>query len=82
MKKFLICGVLVLSLVGLTGCGNRQVFDTTYNFNKAIVRMPDGEVVEYEIKSWKDYDGEQLQITTKDGTTYVVNSNNCVLVSD
>lgn len=75
--------VLTLSVVlTLTSC-NKQIFDTTYAFDYALVQFPDGTCEKIEIKSWTDYeDGEQIQITSKDGKTYLVNSVNCVLVSE
>ena len=76
--------VLVVSLLlTLASCGNKQIFDTTYKFDYALVQFPDGTCEKIEIKSWTDYeDGEQIQITSKDGKTYLVNSVNCVLVSE
>lgn len=57
--------------------------DTDYHFNKAYIAMPDGEVIEVDIKKWADSeDGEQLTITSQDGTRYLVNSVNCVLVEN
>lgn len=76
--------VLVVSLLlTLASCGNKQIFDTTYKFDYALVQFPDGTCEKIEIKTWTDYeDGEQIQITSKDGTTYLVNSVNCILVSE
>lgn len=82
MKKLTLTIIAVVLLFILTGCGNKDYFDTKYTFNKAIVRMPSGEVVEMNVKSWSDYEGEQIQITNTDGVTYVVSSYNCVLVSE
>ena len=60
---------------------NRQIFDFTYNFNRAIIRLPDGDIVEGRVDSWMDFeDGDQLQIKI-DGVTYLVHSSNCVLIS-
>jgi hypothetical protein len=73
--------VLVIILCLFTGC-NQTVFDTVYKFDRAIIEMPGGEVIEVEIQQWGDYDGEQLQIIAKDGTVYLVSSNNCVLIRD
>lgn len=73
---------LVLILCMCVGCGNQTVLDTNYKFDRAIVEMPGGEVVEIELKQWGDYDGEQLQLIAKDGTIYLVNSVNCVLIND
>lgn len=79
MKKLIILvGLLVLS-----GCTNKQYIDMNYSYNKAIISLQNGEVVEVEIKSWRDYeDGEQIQITSKDGTVYLSSSYNCTLIKE
>lgn len=75
--------VLTLSVVLTLASCNKQIFDTTYAFDYALVQFPDGTCEKIEIKTWTDYeDGEQIQITSKDGTTYLVNSVNCILVSE
>ena len=74
--------VLTLSVVLTLASCNKQIFDTTYAFDYALVQFPDGTCEKIEIQKWDDYDGEQIQITSKDGTTYLVNSVNCVLVSE
>jgi len=66
----------------LTGCGNYDLFDTNYTYNKAIIKLPDSTVVNVDIKQWKDYDGEQIQIISTDGTVYLTNSFNCTLIND
>lgn len=82
MKKIAsIAAVLLLLAAVLTGC-NYSLIDTKYDFDYAVVRWPDGTVETLEIRSWKDYDGEQIQITDVMGNTYVVNSVNCVLVDE
>lgn len=81
MKKLLVLLVVSMLLV-LAGCGNRDLFDTNYTYTKAIVEFPGGEVRELEIKQWKDYDGEQIQIIAKDGNTYLVSSFNTILVRE
>ena len=85
MKKFtVIFVIMVLALVLiLSSCGNKALFDTTYAFDYALVEFPGGKVEKINIKNWTDYeDGEQIQITASDGTTYLVNSVNCVLVAE
>ena len=76
--QILLIGVLVLLFA--TGC-NKQVVDFDYTFDKAICVLG-GETKEIDIKSWKDYDGEQLQIIDKEGNKYLVSSFNCVLVKE
>lgn len=83
MKKKIITVILLLLAVALifTACGNKQVFDTTYTFNYAIIRLQDNKVVEGKVQSWKDFeDGDQLQIKI-DGITYLVHSINCTLMN-
>lgn len=82
MKKILaLIMVLVFMVTILAGC-NKQLFDTTYKFDKAIIYLPNGEIVEGEIDSWTDYeDGDQIQVKI-DGVTYLVHSSNVVLIKE
>ncbi len=87
MKRLVKLTAVILSVLSLicilAACGNKQIFDTTYTFDYALVRFPDGSCQKIEIKSWTDYeDGEQIQIQAKDGTVYLVHAQNCVLVSE
>lgn len=79
MKKVVVMFVLVAIM--LTGC-NKQIVDTNYKFDRAIIYLPNGEIVDGKVESWTDYDdGEQLQVKV-DGVTYLTNSYNCVLISE
>ena len=80
MKKILAAFMITLIMVAtLSGC-NKQVFDTTYSFDKAIVSLPNGDVVEGKVESWTDYeDGDQIQVKIN-GVTYLVHSENIVLI--
>lgn len=84
MKKILaIFLAMTLMLVSLCSCGNKDLFDTNYTFDTAIITMPDGTGLTIKIKNWTDYeDGEQLQITATDGTVYLVSSYNCILINN
>lgn len=70
MKKAIV-GVMLTGLL-LTGC-NKQIIDT--------FRYADIEGIgTVEVSSWNDYDAsDMIQITTKDGTTYLTHSNNVIL---
>lgn len=83
MKKLLaILFVLVMVITLLVGCGNRQILDTTYTFDRAIIALPDGSVVSGEVQSWKDFDdGDQIQVKI-DGVTYLVHSSQVVLIAE
>ena len=79
MKKIL-AGVLVAGTVLLSSCGNKQVLDTIYKYDTAILSLPDGSIVSGEVQSWSDYDdGDQIQVKIN-GTTYLVQSVNIVLI--
>ena len=73
--------LVVIMAVVLSGC-NKQIFDTTYSFDRAIISLPNGEIVEGKIDSWKDYeDGDQIQVKI-DGKTYLVHSSNIVMIAE
>lgn len=74
--------IVACSIFALSGCGNKQIFDTTYTFTRAIISLPDGTVIDGKVESWKDYeDGDQIQVKI-DGVTYLVHSSNICLISD
>ena len=79
-KRFLWLVVVLMSLL-LVGC-NKQLIDTTYSFDRAIISLPNGEIVEGKIQSWKDFDdGDQVQVKINE-KTYLVHSINVVLISE
>ena len=84
MKKLMavLCAVIVLlSVLVFAGC-NKQMVDLTYSYERAILVLPNGEIVEGRVSSWTDFeDGDQIQVKI-DGKTYLVHSSNIVLISD
>lgn len=82
MKKFLAgIAIVTFMVVTLSGC-NKQVIDVTYKFDKAIVSLPNGEVIEGKLDSWTDYeDGDQIQVKIN-GVTYLVHSSDVVLIKE
>lgn len=81
MKKMLYVMLVLVVIVVFTGCSNRTMVDTTYSFERAIVALPNGTIVEGKVQSWKDYDGEQIQVKI-DGKTYLTQISNVVLISE
>lgn len=79
MKKKLILIVVILSSL-LTGC-NRQIIDTTWKFNKAIIIIGE-EKIEVDVDSWKDYDDTTVQIKDKNGIKYLTDIKNVILISE
>lgn len=79
-KTIAIILMLLFVCVIFTGC-NKQLIDTTYSFNYAIIRLQDGSIIEGRVQSWKDFeDGDQLQVKI-DSVTYLVHSMNCTLMN-
>lgn len=81
MKKtiaFIIAGVLMLMLAGC----NYDVIDTAYKYDRAVIELPTGEIIDGKVQKWRDYeDGDQIQVEI-DGVTYLVHSSDVVLISN
>lgn len=81
MKKAIVWIFVLVTLLSLTAC-NKQMVDLTYSYERAILSLPNGEVIEGKVSSWTDFeDGDQIQVRI-DGKTYLVHSSNIVLISD
>ena len=89
-KKKIIIGVIAVALVIGLGFmiyweathGNRQLVDMRYRFDRAIIALPNGEVVEGKVSSWLDYaDSDVVQLTI-DGKTYLTSYVNVCLISE
>ena len=87
--KGIIAGVIVLVLViaGIsiywqTHIGNRQLVDMKFNFNRAIVKLPDGEIVDGKLTSWLDFDDSDVVQVKIDGKTYLTSYVNVCLIDD
>lgn len=46
MKKLTAIMLVLLMVLGMAGCGNYTFFDFQYTFERAIIQLPDGEVIE------------------------------------
>ena len=78
MKKIPL--LIMLGTMLLTGC-NMQVLDLTYSYNYGYILLPNGECIEGEVESWRDFeDGDQIQVVIN-GTTYLTDTTRCVLVN-
>lgn len=78
MKKLFSLLIMGIALF-MSGCGNYNLIDTTYEFHKVHIYETNKC---YEIKSWTDYDGEQLQVDMKDYGVVLISSINCMLIAD
>ena len=79
MKKML-CMILALALATvLIGCGNFKLIDTVYKFDYAIIALPNGNVIEGEVESWRDFEGGDMIQIKIDGVTYLTHSSKVIL---
>ena len=81
MKKLTALVLALILMILMAGC-NKQMVDLTYSYERAVLSLPNGEVIEGKVSSWTDFeDGDQIQVRI-DGKTYLVHSSNIVLISD
>ncbi len=82
MKKKLLATVLALGMVfSMAGC-NYQMVDLTYSYKYAIISLPNGEIIEGKVDSWRDYeDVDQIQVVIG-GVTYLVHAADAVLMTE
>ncbi len=79
---FVTAVMLVMIIVAASTSCNKQIIDSSYTFNRAIMNVGN-ETITVDVKSWTDFeDGDQIQIKAKDGTTYLVHSSNVTLIHD
>ena len=82
-----VIALIIIIAVGIGvmfngGC-NRQIVDIQYRFEKAMIKMPDGTCKTVSVKSWRDYqDGDLIQVTDKNGNTYLGHACNILLFSE
>lgn len=82
MKRVALIIFLAVVLISCTGCYNKQLLDLTYHYNRAIVRLPNGEIVEGRVSSWTDFeDGDSIQVKI-DGKMYLTHISNVCLIDD
>lgn len=62
MKNRIICVVacmmMLVGCIGLCSCGNYRVFDTTFTYSWAQIKLPDGTIVQGKVDNWTDYEGD------------------------
>lgn len=83
-RKLIAIMLALILIISMAGCAvyNKQIVDLTYSYERAIICLPNGEVVDGRVSSWTDFeDGDQIQVKI-DGKTYLVHSANIVLISN
>ena len=62
--------------------GNQRLIDLNYRFDRAIIQLPNGEVVEGKVSSWNDYSDSDIVQVTIAGKTYLTSYVNVCLIND
>ena len=86
MKKIIVIGLVVILVLGIVAgayaWGNKQWFDTTYSFERAIIQLPGKHAIEGKLDSWLDFENsDQIQVKI-DGVTYLTHISNVCLISE
>ena len=91
MDKKVLIGIAVVVVVLLvavgviywqTHIGNRQLMDISYHFDRAVLKLPNGEVIEGKLNSWLDFDDSDVLQVKIDGKTYLTSYVNVCLIDD
>lgn len=80
MKRVFLLLVLLLSLLTLCSCNKKMITSKDYDY--AIIKLQNGEVIETSVHSWSNVDENNVQVTTTDGVTYLVNTVNLTLMNN
>lgn len=75
---------LLIGIFAFSGCeySNMQVMDTTFNFDKAIIFLPNGESIEGEIDSWLDFENSDMIQVKINGITYLTHATNVIMIAE
>ena len=82
MKKVKQLALIALVTVPmLAACGNKDILGTTYTFDYATVKLPDGTLVDGKVKTWARQDqADTIRVTYEDGKgEYLTHASNVVL---
>lgn len=82
IKRITLVVLLVVMVFTLCACGNRDMWDTVRAFDRVIVQLADGSVVEGKCQNWRDYENSDMMQVKVDGKTYLVHSMNCTLIAE
>ena len=79
--------VLVVALAALiiyweATHGNRRLIDTKNRFDRAVIALPGGEVVDGKVSSWLDFNNSDVVQITIGGKTYLTHYSNVCLIDD
>lgn len=86
-----IIGILLLSAAIVFGVvkgykamnSNKDLWQADYDFKKAVIKLPNNEVVTGEVAEWTTYDNKDtVKVKLKNGKQYLGHSSDIVLYND
>ena len=80
IKRITLIAVLIIAMFSFCGC-NKQIIDTTWKFDRAVVNLTSDRVVEGKVQSWGEFDGSDMIQVKIDGVVYLTHSSNVVLIA-
>ena len=82
IRTIIAMAAIIMTATVFTSC-NQGIVDLHLEFERAIIKLPNGEVLDVKVKKWYDYENsDQIQVETKDGEVYLVHSANIALIHD
>lgn len=85
----IIVGILTLVIIFELFSGfkalnsNKDLLKVDYNFKKAIIKLPNNEIITGDVDEWTTYDNKDtLKVKLKNGKQYLGHSNNIILYND
>lgn len=82
MKRIALTVMLIVMTFALCACSNRDMWDTVHTFDRVIVQLADGSVIEGKCQNWRDYENSDMMQVKVDGKTYLIHSVNCTLITE
>lgn len=73
--------VAAASLMLISGCGNMDIVDWHWTFDKALVKFG-SEWREVDVKNWHDYDNSDMVAVETEDQVLVTHSCNVVLIKN
>lgn len=64
----------------VSGCGNMDIIDWHWRFDKALIKMDDNKWSEFKIQKWHDYDNSDMIAVETDTQVFVTHSMNVILI--
>lgn len=86
---FIVMGIITFAVViGLFSGykalnSNKDFLKVDYTFKKAVIKLPNNEVVTGEVEEWTTYDNKDtVKVKLKNGKQYLGHSSDIVLYND